>query len=63
MSTYACTKPGCIGKVTFPDGKGQPKTDDKPKKWDLTLSVITGKPAQCSVCGTSYYEGELGGSS
>ena len=58
MSTYACKKPGCKGEVVFPDGESEPKTDEKPSR-DLRLSVITSKPAQCSECGTSYFEDEL----
>lgn len=61
MPTYACKTKNCKGVLTFPEKSEQPNSAANPphKNSGMFLIVIKDEPAECSKCGTSYYESEL----
>lgn len=55
MATYKCKKEGCNGDVVFHN----PPDTTQSKREDTCLIVVKDRPAECSKCGTSYYEHEF----
>jgi hypothetical protein len=58
MATHKCRVIGCDGNVTFSEvNRDRPTQNDMSRNFSIV--VIDEKPAQCSKCGTSYYEREF----